>query len=35
MRPVLTTESDADIRLATGDDIELAIKAIHALPVKD
>ncbi|MEE4113843.1 MAG: TOBE domain-containing protein [Desulfobacteraceae bacterium] len=35
MSSVLTTESVEDIRLAPGDDIELVIKAIHVLPVKD
>jgi len=32
---VLTTESVEDIRLATGDDIELVINVIHVLPAKD
>jgi molybdopterin-binding protein len=35
MSSVLTTESVEDIGLALGDDIELVIKAIHVLPVKD
>ncbi len=35
MSSVLTTESVEDIRLAPGDDIELVIKAIHVLPVKN
>ncbi|MFZ0133665.1 MAG: TOBE domain-containing protein [Desulfobacterales bacterium] len=35
MSSVLTTESVEDIRLTPGDDIELVIKAIHVLPVKD
>jgi molybdopterin-binding protein len=35
MSSVLTTESVEDIGLAPGDDIELVIKAIHVLPVKD
>jgi molybdopterin-binding protein len=35
MSSVLTTESVEDLGLAPGDDIELVIKAIHVLPVKD
>jgi molybdopterin-binding protein len=35
MSSVLTTQSVKDIRLAPGDDIELMVKAIHELPVRD
>jgi molybdate transport system regulatory protein len=35
MSSVLTTESVEYLQLAPGDDIELVIKAIHVLPVKD
>lgn len=35
MSSVLTTESVDHLRLAPGDDIELVIKAIHVLPVKE
>jgi molybdopterin-binding protein len=35
MSSVLTTESVEHLQLAPGDDIELVIKAIHVLPVKD
>ncbi len=31
----LTTESAEHLQLKLGDDIELVIKAIHVLPVKD
>lgn len=32
---VLTTESVQDLKLKVGDDVQLVIKAIHVLPVKD
>ena len=35
MASVLTTESLEDLQLKPGDNIELVIKAIHVLPVKD
>ena len=35
MSSVLTTESVEDLQIAPGDSIELVIKAIHVLPVKD
>ncbi|MBC2744969.1 MAG: hypothetical protein HGJ93_18595 [Desulfosarcina sp.] len=35
MSSVLTTESAEYLHLKPGDDIELVIKAIHVLPVKD
>ena len=35
MSSALITESVEHIQLAPGDDIELVIKAIHVLPVKD
>ena len=35
MSSVLTTESVQHLQLAPGDEIELVIKAIHVLPVKD
>ncbi len=35
MSSVLTTESVEHLRLAPGDDLELVIKAIHVLPVKE
>ena len=35
MASVLTTESLEDLQLKPGDKIELVIKAIHVLPVKD
>jgi molybdopterin-binding protein len=35
MSSVLTTESVEYLQLAPGDEIELVIKAIHVLPVKD
>jgi molybdopterin-binding protein len=35
MASVLTTESVEHLQLAPGDEIELVIKAIHVLPVKD
>jgi molybdopterin-binding protein len=35
MSSVLTTESVEDLQLAPGDAIELVIKAIHVLPVKN
>ena len=34
MASVLTTESVKEIDLKPGDDVELVIKAIHVLPVK-
>ena len=35
MASVLTTESVEHLQLAAGDEIELVIKAIHVLPVKE
>lgn len=35
MASVLTTESVAEMGLKVGDEIQLIIKAIHVLPVKD
>lgn len=35
MASVLTTESVDHLKLNPGDEIELIIKAIHVLPVKD
>ncbi len=35
MSPVLTTESMEHLQLEQGENIELVIKAIHVLPVKD
>jgi molybdate transport system regulatory protein len=35
MSSVLTTESVEHLQIKPGDDIELVIKAIHVLPVKD
>ena len=35
MASVLTTESVNDLELKKGEDVELIIKAIHVLPVKD
>ncbi len=35
MSSVLTTESVEHLQIKPGDDIELIIKAIHVLPVKD
>ena len=35
MSSVLTTKSVEDLQIAPGDEIELVIKAIHVLPVKD
>jgi molybdopterin-binding protein len=35
MASVLTTESVEHLQLAPGDEIELVIKAIHVLPVKE
>ncbi|MGA9539045.1 MAG: TOBE domain-containing protein [Desulfobacterales bacterium] len=35
MSSVLTTESVEHLQLAPGDEIELVIKAIHVLPVKE
>jgi len=35
MASVLTTESVGDLKLEKGDTVELIIKAIHVLPVKD
>jgi len=32
---VLTTESVAEMGLKTGDEVQLVIKAIHVLPVKE
>jgi len=35
MASVLTTESADQLGLAVGDEVELVIKAIHVLPVKE
>jgi molybdopterin-binding protein len=35
MSSVLTTESLEELGLKMGDDVELVIKAIHVLPVKE
>jgi molybdate transport system regulatory protein len=35
MASVLTTESLEDLNLQVGDEVELVIKAIHVLPVKE
>jgi molybdate transport system regulatory protein len=35
MASVLTTESVKDLKLKAGEQIELIIKAIHVLPVKE
>ena len=35
MASVLTTESVEDLDLKTGDEVQLVIKAIHVLPVKE
>jgi molybdate transport system regulatory protein len=35
MASVLTTESVNDLKLKAGEQVELVIKAIHVLPVKD
>jgi molybdate transport system regulatory protein len=35
MASVLTTESVEDLALKTGDEVQLVIKAIHVLPVKE
>ncbi len=35
MASVLTTESVQDLGLAVGDEVQLIIKAIHDLPVKE
>jgi molybdate transport system regulatory protein len=35
MASVLTTESAEDMELAIGDHVQLVVKAIHVLPVKD
>jgi molybdate transport system regulatory protein len=35
MAAVLTTESADDMALAVGDQVQLIVKAIHVLPVKD
>jgi molybdopterin-binding protein len=35
MASVLTTESVKDLKLKTGDQVQLIIKAIHVLPVKE
>jgi molybdopterin-binding protein len=35
MASVLTTESCQDLNLKPGDQIELVIKAIHVLPIKE
>ncbi len=35
MASVLTTESAEDLKLAIGDQVELLVKAIHVMPVKE
>ncbi len=35
MASVLTTESVKDLKLKAGESVELVIKAIHVLPVKE
>jgi molybdate transport system regulatory protein len=35
MSSVLTTESVEQLQIAPGDDLELVIKAVHVLPVKE
>ncbi len=35
MASVLTTESMTDLGLRVGEEVQLVIKAIHVLPVKD
>jgi len=35
MASVLTTESLDDLRLEVGDEVQLVVKAIHVLPVKE
>jgi hypothetical protein len=35
MASILTTESIQDLKLKVGDQVELVIKAIHVLPVRD
>lgn len=35
MASVLTTESVQDLKLKVGDTVQLVIKAIHVLPVKE
>lgn len=35
MASVLTTESVDDLKIEQGDEVELIIKAIHVLPVKE
>jgi molybdopterin-binding protein len=35
MASVLTTESVNDLKLKAGEQVELVIKAIHVLPVKE
>jgi len=35
MGSVLTTESVQDLNLKVGDSVQLVIKAIHVLPVKE
>jgi molybdate transport system regulatory protein len=35
MASVLTTESIDDLKIKKGDEVELIIKAIHVLPVKE
>ena len=35
MASVLTTESVEHLELKAGDEVELVVKAIHVLPVKD
>lgn len=35
MASVLTTESVKELNLKTGDEVQLIIKAIHVLPIKE
>jgi molybdate transport system regulatory protein len=35
MSSVLTTESAEELNLKVGDEVQLIVKAIHVLPVKD
>jgi molybdate transport system regulatory protein len=35
MASVITTESADDLKLKKGDDVQLIVKAVHVLPVKE
>jgi molybdopterin-binding protein len=35
MASVLTTESVKELKLKTGEEVELIVKAVHVLPVKE